>query len=347
MTLLDDDDLRELTNILLISQKVKAREALCLRIGINPSELTFIREGSERDFVIQLINYLNQINDEEALCRLCCQELSLTFYRGKYASVLTKITAKLNCSQFILDSSNSQNFKNISLTSRFLKNRKFLLIIFVLILITISSFLWLDNVHSASTTRVYAKYDPWLAGMPPNSKANNCHISGNLSFISESPKNSPIEVKMKEMSLSPASYLTFTTTTENSVNTSNQKVSFNDADGSKEKENESPVGKVNNGFSSIYAPNGALLGVFIGEDPPNKSRAPDTLSFQTEEERNYSKLSPKLKQVFFIGDGKTDMDIKQKVIVPIGARHLYLGILDWCNWDDNQGYFDVEVTSSK
>lgn len=344
MTLLDDGDLRELADILLISQKVKAREALCLRIGINPSELTFIREGAERDFVIQLIHYLNQINDEEALCRLCCQELSLTFHRGKYASVLTKITAKLNCSQFILDSSNSQKFTNISLKSRLLKNRKFLLIIFVLILITISSLLWLSNVPSASiTTQVLAIRDPWLAGMLQNSKANECKEAAFYS-ISKYPNNSPREVE--KISLNPGSYLTFTT--KNEVNTGNNEV-FNDADGSKSKQDEVPYAKGDNGISSISAPNGALVGVFIGEDPPNKNKSqmPDPLLFQTEEQRNYSKLSPKLKQVFFIGDGKTDMDIKQKVIVPIGARHLYLGILDWCNWDDNHGSFDVEVTSSK
>ncbi|MEH1802005.1 MAG: hypothetical protein V7L13_23165 [Nostoc sp.] len=341
MTLLDDDDLRELAYVLLISQKVKAREALCLRIGINPSELTFIREGAERDFVIQLINYLNQINDEEALCRLCCQELSLTFHRGKYASVLTKITAKLNCSQFILDSSNSQNFTNIPLTIRLLKNRKFLLIIFVLILITISSYLLLTNVHSVSTTTVSAQSDPWLAGMLQNSNANECK-EPNFYSISQYQNNSPSEVE--KISLNPGSYLMFTT--KNKVNTGNKEV-YNDADGSKSKKDQAPHGGGDNGISNIHAPNGALVGVFTGEDPPNKSQRPDTLLFETEKERNYPTLSPKLKQVFFIGDGKTDMDVKQKVIVPEEARHLYLGILDWCNWDDNQGYFDVEVTSSK
>ncbi|MEH1972587.1 MAG: hypothetical protein V7L02_05050 [Nostoc sp.] len=339
MTLLDDDDLRELANILLISQKVKAREALCLRIGINPSELTFLREGAERDFVIQLINYLNQINDEEALCRLCCQELSLTFHRGKYASVLTKITAKLNCSQFILDSSNSQKFTNISLKSRLLKNRKFFLIIIVLILITISSYLLLTNVPSASTTKVFARWDPWLAGMLPESKANSCP---QFSSISEYPNNSPSEVE--KISLNPSSYLTFTT--KNEVQTANNG-EYNDADGSKTIQNEAPFGKGDNGISSISAPNGALVGVFIGEEPPNKSQRPDPLSFKTEDERDYREHPAKLKQVFFIGDGKTSKDEKQKVIVPTGARHLYLGILDQCDWNDNHGFFDVEVTSSK
>ena len=243
--------------------------------------------------------------------------------------------------QFSLDSSNNQKFTNISLKSRLLKNRKFLLIIFVLILITISSFLWLDNGLSESTTRVYAQSDPWLAGMLQNSNANECN-EPNFSSISKYQNNSPSEVE--KISLNPGSYLTFTT--KNEVNTGNKEV-YNDADGSKSQQDQAPHGGGDNGISNIHAPNGALVGVFTGEDPPNKSQRPDPLLFQTEEERNYSKLSPKLKQVFFIGDGKTSKDEKQKVIVPIGARHLYLGILDWCNWDDNQGYFDVEVTISK
>lgn len=346
MNLLDDDDLRELADILLLSQKVKAREALCLRIGINPSELTFIREGAERDFVIQLINYLNQINDEEALCRLCCQELSLTFNRGKYASTLTKIAAKLNCNQCISNFSTNHNIENIvSLKNNLSKNRKLLLIIFALILSAISSYfiLWLPDAWSARTNvQVKAKFDPWLAGMPPKSKANDC-IYPQYRHSSNSPENSPI--KVEGISLIPGSYLRFTTTGE--VNTRRDEPSFNDAEGNKSKENEIPFGKGDNGISNIHAPNGALVGVFIGEEQPNKSQAPDPSSFIKGEERNYFNLSPELKQVFFIGDGKTFMGIKQRVIVPIGAKHLYLGIMDHCNWDDNEGHFDVEVTSSK
>jgi hypothetical protein len=348
MSSLDDDDLRELAQLLLLSQKVKVREALCLRIGINPSELTFIREGAERDFVIQLINYLNQINDEEALCRLCCQELSLTFHRGKYASVLKTILVKLNCPQFKINPPTNHLENITSLKDRLFKNKKNILIIFALILSAISSYflLRLLNVSSASpSVRVPASSDPWLAGMPPKSQANSCLIPNNPRYISQSPDNSPTEVTFEKMSLKPGSYLTFTT--KGTVSTRADQGFFYGAEGSKLKENETPAGNRNNGISNIVAPNGALVGVFIGEEPPNKSKAPDALSFKKVKERNYPELFPELKQVFFIGDGKTDMGRKQKVIVPIGAKHLYLGIMDYCNWDDNQGDFDVKVTSSK
>ncbi|WP_375515333.1 hypothetical protein [uncultured Nostoc sp.] len=96
---MNDDDLIELADILLISQKVKAREALCLRIGIDPNQLAFIRDGAERDFVIQLINYLNQINEQEALCKLCCKELIPVFNHGTYTHFLRGIAAKLHCNQ--------------------------------------------------------------------------------------------------------------------------------------------------------------------------------------------------------------------------------------------------------
>lgn len=199
------------------------------------------------------------------------------------------------------------------------------------------------HVSSASTkVLVTAESDPWLAGMPTKSTANKCEFPKfDISSISESPKNSPIEVE--GISFRPSSYLTFAT--KGKVHTRWDQPFLNDADGNQSKVKETPKGRGNNGISSIEAPNGALVGVFIGEDPQNKSQQPNALSFKKPEERNYLELSPKLNQVFFIGNGKAKMDIKQKVYVPRGAKHLYLGIMDWCNWDDNEGHFDVEVTS--
>ena len=96
---LDESDIDTLINLLLRSQESRTREALCFSIGIDPKRLSFIRESSDSDFFLLLIRYLNEINDREALCKLCCKELLPIFHQGKYATILSEIAAKLNCAQ--------------------------------------------------------------------------------------------------------------------------------------------------------------------------------------------------------------------------------------------------------
>lgn len=97
---LDERDVETLTNLLLRTHQSRAREALCIRIGVDPSQLGFIKNSSDSDFVIQLINYLNKIDNRESLCKLCCKELFPIFQNHKaHAPALKNITAKLNCNQ--------------------------------------------------------------------------------------------------------------------------------------------------------------------------------------------------------------------------------------------------------
>jgi hypothetical protein len=51
-----------------------------------------------------------------------------------------------------------------------------------------------------------------------------------------------------------------------------------------------------------------------------------------------------LKQVFFIGNGRTSTSAIQQVIAPAGATRLYLGTMDGFEWSNNVGAFNVEVT---
>lgn len=99
--LLKQSDIVALENLLLRSQQSRAREALCLRIGIEPKRLWFLKDSSDSDFAIQLINHLNEIGDKEALCNLCCQELYPIFHKGPYAPILRDIIINLNCEQHI------------------------------------------------------------------------------------------------------------------------------------------------------------------------------------------------------------------------------------------------------
>jgi hypothetical protein len=96
---LDETDIEILTNLLLRSQQLRRREALCFRIGINPDRLSFIRDTSDYDFCLLLIQHLNQIGEQEALCKLCCKELPSIFRHVKYVSTLNEIAVKLNCNQ--------------------------------------------------------------------------------------------------------------------------------------------------------------------------------------------------------------------------------------------------------
>ncbi len=58
------------------------------------------------------------------------------------------------------------------------------------------------------------------------------------------------------------------------------------------------------------------------------------------------RLSPFLKQVFFIGDGLTGngTGAAQQFIVPAGATRLFLGPADGTGWVNNSGAFTVQVS---
>jgi hypothetical protein len=73
-----------------------------------------------------------------------------------------------------------------------------------------------------------------------------------------------------------------------------------------------------------------------------------TLDFSTSNSRNFTQLSPKLKQVFFIGDGVNDNGQLQDFVVPAGATRFYLGIMDekgW--WWDNTGTLSTTMMDAK
>ena len=113
---LDETDIEALTKLMLRSQQLRTREALCIRIGIDPRRLGFIKDSSDYDFVIQLINHLNEISNKEALCKLCCEELFPIFYQSeKYALILSDVAAKLHCNQKL--SQNSPNSKQQTVLS--------------------------------------------------------------------------------------------------------------------------------------------------------------------------------------------------------------------------------------
>ncbi len=95
----NESDLKKLTELLIRSGRAEysARKALCIKIGIEANQLGFIRESSVTDFALQLIEYLDEIDDKKALCKIC-SELEVVFKNGKYSADLETVKSKLNCS---------------------------------------------------------------------------------------------------------------------------------------------------------------------------------------------------------------------------------------------------------
>ena len=71
---------------------------------------------------------------------------------------------------------------------------------------------------------------------------------------------------------------------------------------------------------------------------------PAEMDFSSAASRDFSSLSPKIKQVFFIGDGLDSNSQLQQFVVPAGATRFYLGLLDekgW--WWDNTGQLQTTM----
>ncbi|MEH1853698.1 MAG: CHAT domain-containing protein [Nostoc sp.] len=96
---LNDSDREILTELLIRSGRAEysARKALCIKIGIEPNQLGFLRESTDADFALELISYLHTTDDKQAIGKIC-KQLEVVFKRGKYAVDLDSITSKLNLS---------------------------------------------------------------------------------------------------------------------------------------------------------------------------------------------------------------------------------------------------------
>jgi hypothetical protein len=104
------------------------------------------------------------------------------------------------------------------------------------------------------------------------------------------------------------------------------------------------------GYSSI--PRFALIGVFTSDNIPqleSDSSLPESLDFDPiQTGRDFRSLSPKLLQVFFIGDGKTGKGLRQHFVVPKDATRLFLATNDCPGaFFDNTGSFTVSIAEAE
>lgn len=169
--------------------------------------------------------------------------------------------------------------------------------------------------------------NPWLAGMSAGQTAN----SGDAV-----PYQSPVEIM--EVPIQVGYEIEFSAS--GAVNNGTG-VSLDEPDGNIGNQTQNHSGGAENGISDVITPIGALVGVFLGGEVPDLSSAPSRLDFSGAESRDYVRLLPALKQVFFIGDGLTGNGTAQRVVVPVGATRLFLGTMDENTWSDNQGFFTV------
>lgn len=107
-----------------------------------------------------------------------------------------------------------------------------------------------------------------------------------------------------------------------------------------------PVG----GISGYLGPQGALTGVFLS-DAILSSGAPGMLDFSPAGLGiDFLNLAPGIGQVFYIGDGKTSLNVFQTFLAPAGATRFALGIPDGFGfngpagaYDDNDGSYRIRL----
>lgn len=184
-----------------------------------------------------------------------------------------------------------------------------------------------------------ASASPYLAGLPDGSAASKYPTYP----ADTAPLSSPI---LATVSIIPGSRLSIVSSGFTSHCGRNDWCDvFDGPDGSKiETEIFRHYGGAENGISDLTAPANCLIGVFLDGGSPAGKLAPEALNYGAELQRNYLETRPKLRQVFFIGDGTTSDGQLQYIVVPDKAERLYLGTWDSYGWRGNRGSFLAAIS---
>lgn len=180
--------------------------------------------------------------------------------------------------------------------------------------------------------RVRGTSNPWLAGMASGTIASPGNVEGPDVATNQSP------VLIRGYPVVPGASLSFRV--DGGV-AHDPVIPTDPPDGGAEV--TSHVAGAEHGKSDISAPFNALLGVFLDDLEPGASSVPTSLDFSSNESRNFTNLAPVLRQMFFIGDGKTSEGISQQFVVPAGATRLFLGTMDSYGWANNGGELNVAI----
>jgi len=207
---------------------------------------------------------------------------------------------------------------------------------------------------TASTFSPPASGNLWLSGMPAGTLTKNFRNDNSTVWdyagTSELMRQSPLPLQLSSMNLSEGDALSFEGLTGTASYVAG---ATNSADGDsgfvvsigQTRPNSVPTNNLN-GIANVRAPIGAVMAVFLNDDSPTSGSTPSCLDFASASQRNYSSISPQLKQVFFVGDGKKSDGTVQKIIVPPGATRVCIGMMDAWQWNDNIGNFSFKVYGS-
>lgn len=180
----------------------------------------------------------------------------------------------------------------------------------------------------ACTITVPGTANPWLAGAPAGTPTGDGDSA---------PGQSPALVSC--LPVNGGDILKFSAT--GTVSNCPSGCSVNGPDGGTLIINHA-VGALFN--SDITAPVNSLVAVFLG---PSAPVGPPPIALDFSSSRNFSRLSPLIAQVFFIGDGLGSIATIgvtcQEFVVPCGATRLFLGVMDGFEWNNNTGSFSVTV----
>jgi Flp pilus assembly protein TadG len=190
---------------------------------------------------------------------------------------------------------------------------------------------------TTTTNNVAGSSDPYLAGMPAGTIASRggSGTPGDPYQQDTAPAQSPVSAGI---GISGGTSLTFTSTGTVAYDPT---YTMSGPDGAPENLTHAPGNE--HGMSSITAPGDALIAVFLDDNSPEGQLAPSSLDFSTAASRDFTSLSPQLRQVFFIGDGQTSTGQTQQFIAPPGATRMFLATMDGFGWVDNIGSFQVSI----
>ena len=190
-----------------------------------------------------------------------------------------------------------------------------------------------------ASVNVDADSCPWLAGMPSGSSVAG---TGGNTIASIAPAQSPPCVS--NISIVGGAKLVFRQASGQTSYTGSG--------------NYGPDGNTDwivaqdavNGINTTKAPLNAMVAIFLDDRVPSTYAMSVEGDFSSPASRDFSTLSPPLKQVFFVGDGLNSAGQLQTFVVLHGATRMFIGIMDekgW--WWDNVGvlsttFMDDHVT---
>jgi hypothetical protein len=174
---------------------------------------------------------------------------------------------------------------------------------------------------------VDGRASPWLAGMPAGSKVTR--YDGNP-HDSVTPTSWPYKMSLP---LTPGAVIYFRGVDGHTG------YAGSDSVGAEGDTGWIVSQRADNGINTTKGPINSLGGIFLDDRRPSTWSLQPMLDFTTRTQRNFTELRPKVKQVFFIGDGVNDDGVLQAFVVPEGATRLYLGTIDekgwwWDQWAD-------------